>query len=272
LRTISQALNRLAFSFRSSLRWRPKYLTVEGSTSYALPSYNDLRLLERFVTPSGSNEERAVLDAAIDWFIRANSAGNVFTRFLGYYISLESTAISMSAEGTDFGFEYRRPPPGQRREVRLSCIQELHDKLYGADPTGFVTSAYFDCIQSLGAKMRGPLQLVFGEGSPYLQSVLGPSHGKKPLAKLRNDIVHGRYSMSEPAHLLEVSSRISEVREIAGQFLARLMLRLKPHEEIPTGRNVHMAGISFDDPRGLRMADPITIASKDWRIRPEWCD
>src|SRR4030095_5367767 len=76
LRLIGQTVNRLAFAHRSSVEWRPKYLDFTPAASYATPDESDLPRLERFLAPVGTEEEIALLDAAIDWYTRSPGSRN----------------------------------------------------------------------------------------------------------------------------------------------------------------------------------------------------
>lgn len=239
LRKIPQALNRLAFTFRATVGWRMKYPATERPPSFANLSEPDLPLVERFLNPVGSEEELAVLDAAIDWYNRARRPGNIFTQFLGYYIAVESTAEAICDGSVNFGLNAPLLPRSARRHAR--------DKIGHA------------------------LRAVFGENSPLTQAVLEQDGWKRPLMKLRNDIAHGHYSLSNAEHYAEVASRLSQMSEIANQFIARLVLRLQPTDLVPGWSNRYISGISFNDPRGLEMADRKVIDAKIWSIRPEWC-
>jgi len=238
-RKIPQALNRLAFTFRATVRWRLKYLAVERPSSFADLSEPDLPLVERFLNPTGSEEELAVLDAAIDWYNRSRGPGNMFTQFLGYYIAVESTAEAICEGSVDFGLNASLLPRSARRFAR--------------------------------EKIGHALRAVFGEDSPFTRAVLEQDGQKRPLIKLRNDIAHGHYSLSNVEHYAEVACRLSQISEISSQFIARLVLRLQPAEQVPGWSNRYISGISFNDPRGLGMADRHVIEAKNWSIRPEWC-
>jgi len=270
---IPQTLNRLAFAFRSPIQWRPKYNQFFRETkSFAKPSEDDIPLLDQFLRRLEDDEEQAIIDAAIDWYNRARGATNVFTRFLGYYIALESTALSITEGSALFGLNLPRSTKAERKAARISCIRNLHEEIYSGDPVKFATSAYFNCIGSIKSQVERVTSAVFGEGSNACMAVIGKVEGRKNLADLRSEIAHGQITMSNSSHRSDVASRVGEIADISGQFITRLLLRLRPDEPVPRWSNRYIAGLPADDPRHVWMADPLFIASKSWAIRPEWCD
>ena len=100
---------------------------------------------------------------------------------------------------------------------------------------------------------------------------MSKANDRKLLMALRSEIAHGHYSMSNPEHRAEVASRVGEMAEITRQFITRLLLRLRPEDELADWSNRFRAGLPADDPRHVWIADSRFIAVKEWSIRPEWC-
>lgn len=271
LASISQILNRLAFTFRSAVRWRPKYSEVSSVGSYATPDIEDFETLGQHLSLRMSAEENAVLDAAIDWYNRARLARNPFATYLSYYIPLEVVSLAVGSGMADFGIGSTSMSKSERRAAREECIRGLHDELYQNNPIAFVERSYFDCIGSITRQVHTALDSVFGEESEEAANVLMGTSERPSLMDLRGRITHGGYSLSDPAHVSEVRQRTSEMASICRAFLTRLILGLGPDDALPRGQSRFRAGFNFKDPRDLHMANPDVVESGDWRIRPEWC-
>jgi hypothetical protein len=270
-RAVGQILNRLAFTFRSKLQWRPKYRSLASAGSYLTPDASDLTLMDRYLSLRASAEENAVLDSAIDWYNRAQLAANPFSRFLSYYIPFEVVALAIGNSTASFGIGAPKPDRTQRRKNRKRCIQDLHQELFSDDPIGFVERAYFECIGSIRRHLESALVAIFGQDAPEVQAVVGRSGPDPSLMELRSKIAHGDYSFSNSEHVRTIKSRTPDLARISRSFIVRLLLKLSPTDPLPTWSGRGRAAIGFDDPRDVHMVSPQVLESRDWTIRPEWC-
>ena len=165
--------------------------------------------------------------------------------------------------------------PGSRQDrlqQRLGCITEKHDELYATDPVRFVEDAYFQCVVGLRERTRRVLNLVFGEGHEHITQLFSKVDGRS-LSDIRSEIAHGALSLLDRSHEKLVRSRLGDMAKIAMAFLTRVAFRLASGEDIPTWSGHHVVGMSFHDPRSiLVVSTDRVLPSKDWRIRPEWCE
>ncbi|HET8760173.1 MAG TPA: hypothetical protein VFN94_03845, partial [Nitrospiria bacterium] len=70
-----------------------------------------------------------------------------------------------------------------------------------------------------------------------------------------------------------VRSRLHEIAEIAKEFLIRTVFLLQQSEPIPAWSGRRTSSISMADSRAtLVVTDERILPTKDWKIKPEWCD
>jgi len=270
--TIGVALNRMAFAYNGSVDWRLKYRMTEGARAVATPTEEDLHVLDALLRKFPTSPQAIVLDTAIDWYQRGLSSRNTFTAFLCFYVSIE-TIVKAIVEGEgDFGLAFAVASKPDQPQQRLECIRRKHDELYESDPRRFVREAYFDCEVGVIERIRRVTKLVFGEDHQYL-STLFEKRGGYSLTDIRGHVAHGGLSQLSPEDVELVGGRLHEVRTIASDFLMRVIFRLRPTDRIPNWSGQHRVAFSMADPRSTLVATHETILpTKDWRIRPEWCD
>jgi hypothetical protein len=157
---IEVALNRLAFAYDGTLTWRVKYRLDLEQPPLWTPQVEDTHLINSLLKDFPKSEDAIILDAALDWYRRAQTSRNPFTAFLCYYIALESVAIAVAEGEADFGLNYHRENKSERKQARLACIKEKYEALYETDPQKFVEEAYFDCVVGLAKKTRRVVELV----------------------------------------------------------------------------------------------------------------
>ena len=109
--TINVGLNRMAFSYDSSIEWRIKYNIVQHNTSpKPMPTKEDLKVLNSMLVDFPEGDDAILLDICIDWFHRGEQAKrkNEFLAFLCYYIALEIVAIAVADGEADLVIKYQK--------------------------------------------------------------------------------------------------------------------------------------------------------------------
>jgi len=271
--TIGAAMNRLAFAFGASIEWTLKYQLEQSAQGCEVPSKEELQLLrEVMAADSASPRDLFALDAAIDWYNQGSSSKNIFTRFLCYYIALESLSTAVADGDADFGVGYQRPNAAERRRTMLECIEAKQNELLNLDPKRFIVEAYFECVLSLKKKTRCIVELVFGEGHPYVVRLFEKRDGYS-LSDIRGRLAHGGFTLVERDDEQLVKARLPEIEQIAREFLVRLAVHLKPSDLPPTWSQRHRVAISMSDPRSTLCTSTLDVLPRtDWRIQPEWLD
>jgi hypothetical protein len=270
--TIGVGVNRFAFAYGAAVDWRTKYSTQVRTAALAQPSKDDLDLLDSLLKDFPATTDAVVLDAAIDWFNRGRSSRNVFVSFLAFYIAFESVASAIADGKVDLGVRYNRMSKAERLEQRARCIRAKHDALYNVDSVRFVSEAYFECVHTLKAKSRAVAELVFGAEHPAV-SALFERATEPSLSDIRSALAHGTYTLLDVEHEHLVRRRLPEVEDIAREFLTRLIFQLEPSTRIPSWTQEHGFAMSMADPRNTLYATQESILpTKEWPIRPEWCD
>jgi hypothetical protein len=269
---IGVILNRLAFTYGGTLKWRVKYSMVTKESGWATPSEEDLHILDSMFRDFPQTEDAIILDASIDWYNRGRSSRNIFSAFLCYYIALESVAISVADGKADLSLGYPRETKKDQKKKRIECISEKHNNIYSKDQIRFVQEAYFDCVLSLKEKTQRVAELVFGLEHQHLKALFEKRNGYS-LSDIRGKLAHGAVTLLDKEDESLVADRLHEIAEISKEFLIRIILFLKPSDPLPSWSQKHSISFHSSDPRSTLVATTEKIfPSKDWRIRPEWCD
>jgi len=270
--SVSIAANRIAFIYGASIKWCVKYDTVHSGGGCPSPTKKDLAILNDSLKKFPVNEDAMVLDSAIDWFNHGKNSTNIFTRFLCYYIVIESIAIAITNGAADFGLGYTKKDKREIHDARKKCIEEKYKSLYARDPVRFIREAHFECLESLKNKTHQIVNLVFGENHEYIEKLFDKEKGWS-LSGIRGALAHGRLSYLDDNHRELVRERIYDVELIARDLIKRLNFKLKPEDKVPSWSGQHALGCSTADPRmTLVVSKEEIIPNKDWRIRPEWCE
>ncbi len=270
--SIAILANRLAFTYGATVKWCIKYNMVCSVGGCATPNEEDLGILNNSLKNFPVNEDAMILDSAIDWFNHGRNSNNIFTRFLCYYITLESIVIAICDGDGDFRLEYAKEAKDKVQAERFKCIDDKYQKIYRDDPIRFIREAYFDCLESLNSKTRQVINLVFGKDHRYLQ-LLFEKQNDWSLNDIRGALAHGKLSHLDENNRELVAERIHEIENISRDLIYRLIFKLKSDEKIPSWSQQHTLSCSTADPRmTLVVSDEKIIPNKDWRIRPDWCD
>jgi len=264
--------SRLAFAFNCSMRWCVKYNMSYMKSGFASPTKQDILFLNKFLKNFPANEDAIILDSAIGWFNHGKNSTNIFTRFLCYYIVLESIAIDIIDGKGDFGLMFTKKTKDKKKELKIRCIKAKYKELYKIDPLKFIIEAYFDCYGTLKSKTQEIIKLIFGDKHEYLNKLF-EKEKEWSLYDIRGALAHGRLSYLDESHRKIVEERIYDIERIARDLIFRLILRLKPGEKIRYWSGKHGHFFSTSDPRStLVVSDEKIIPNKDWHIRAEWCD
>lgn len=264
--------NRLAFAFNCSMRWCVKYNMSYSKSGFASPTKQDILFLNKFLKNFPANEDAIILNSAIGWFNHGKNSINIFTRFLCYYIVIESIAIAIIDGKGDFGLIFTKKTKDKKNELKIRCIKSKYDELYKLDPLKFIEEAYFHCYGTLKSKTHKIVKVVFGDKHEYLNKLF-KKEKKWSLSDIRGALAHGRLSYSDESDRKIVEERIYTIERIARDLIFRLILRLKPEEKVTYWSGKHASFLSASDPRiHLVVSNEKIIHNKDWRIRAEWCD
>ncbi len=264
--------NRLAFAFNCSMRWCVKYNMSYSKSGFASPTKQDILFLNKFLKNFPANEDAIILNSAIGWFNHGKNSINIFTRFLCYYIVIESIATAIIDGKGDFGLIFTKKTKDKKNKLKIECIKSKYDELYKLDPLKFIEEAYFHCYGTLKSKTHKIIKLVFGDEHEYLNKLF-EKEKKWSLSDIRGALAHGGLSYSDESDRKIVEERIYTIERIARDLIFRLILRLKPEEKVRYWSGKHALFFSTSDPRvHLVVSDEKIIPSKDWHIRAEWCD
>jgi hypothetical protein len=270
---IGISVNRMAFAFEAGTTWRVKYRLMEGGGSLAAPTEEDTHVLDSLLRNFPESDDAIILDAAVDWYNRGKASTNVFTAFLCYYIAIESVATAVADGKADFGLGYHKESKPERIKRVRGCIQEKLESLYSDNPEEFVKEAYFHCVIGLARKTRQVVELVFGQGHPYLRTLFARGDDGFSLSDIRSKLAHGAISLIDKEHETLVANRLHEIAEISKVFLTRIIFLLKPGDPMPAWSRRFKAPRHFADPRStMIITNEMGLPTTDWRIRPQWCE
>jgi hypothetical protein len=275
LTAIGVGLNRLAFAYDAQLRWRPKYSLDTPVRSTAMPTEEDLPMLDRMLRDFPTTNDAIILDAAVDWYNRATATRNVFTMFLSYYIATESVAIAVADGDAQLGLGHVAASKQEEKQRKLACVRQMHDKLYVEDPVKFVCEAYFECVVGLKQKTRRVAEMLFGPDHAHMRSLFVKGRDGCSLHDIRSKLAHGKLTLVDPEHEALVRSRVGEIAQVSREFLLRAIFGLKPGDPLPAWSGQHAAGALASDPRTTLVVEPDVpwaLGERDWRIQPDWCD
>lgn len=270
--TIGIGVNRMAFAYNGKVEWRLKYHNKPLGVACAVPSKEDLDILDAMFRKFPVSEDAIFLDAAIEWFNRGRSSQNNYVSFLCYYLSFELLAMAIAEGEADFGFPKEKVDKKSMTEEKIKCIQEKLNKLYKENPIEFVKSAYFECVLSLRTKTQKVAELVFGKDHEYVKNLFG-KQDKNSLSNLRGIVAHGTSGLVDQDIEQVVEKRCHELAAIVKSFLTRIIFGLRSDEDLPRWSGQHMTSMQTDDPRGAHVVSDLKILpNTDWRIHPEWVE
>jgi len=275
LTNIGRLVNLMCFPFGAEYSWRNKYRTTIPPTGTLTLSEKDLQIADSLIKRVPDTVNTAKLELATDWYNQGNISSNVFTKFLCYYIALESAAISIVDRGQFGDTVFRRPNKSERAKVIVECVKQKHQELFESDPEQFAIQSYFDCVGTLTAKTKHAVVAVFGENHTFYDWLFNKSLGGDiALSKLRSELVHGKKTLLDKGHNHLVRKHVFELERIVRQLLMRIWFELKPSSEVPSPSGEFKLTLSTSDPRSTLVASTDRIFPKDttWEIRPEWFD
>jgi hypothetical protein len=270
--TIGVGVNRMAFAYNGKVEWRLKYHDKPLGEACAVPSEDDLDILDAMFRKFPISEDAIFLDAAIEWFNRGRSSQNSHVSFLCYYLSFELLAIAIAEGSANFTFSIGKSDKESIKSEKLACISERLNKLYKENPIKFVEGAYFDCVLTLRKKTEMVAELVFGKGHEHIKTLFKKQDGYS-LKDLRSEIAHGTSGLVDPDIEKIVEKRRYELATIVKSFLTRIIFNLKPGDALPNWSGQHKVSMQTNDPRGTHVvSNSKMIPNTDWRIRSEWVE
>ncbi len=270
--SIGVAVNRMAFAYNGKVKWRLKYHDKPIGEACAVPTEEDLHILDSMFRKFPISEDAIFLDAAIEWFNRGRSTQNNQVSFLCYYFSFDLLAIAIAEGDAKFNFEKQAVDKKDIEKEKIKCIEEKLNTLYKTNPLEFVQSAYHDCVKSLRKKTQEVAELVFGKEHEYIKMLFMKNDGYS-LNSLRGAIAHGVSGLLNPEIEGIIEKRRYELAAIVKSFLTRIIFGLKPNENLPRWSGQHFASMQTNDPRGTHVVSDLrVIPNTDWRIRPEWIE
>lgn len=270
--TIGVGVNRMAFAYNGKVEWRLKYHNKPVGAACAVPSKEDLNILDAMFRKFPVSEDAIFLDAAIEWFNRGRSSHSTYVSFLCYYLSFELLAIAIAEGDANFGFVKEKRDKKSIETEKIKCVDEKLKALYDKDPIEFVEKAYFDCVKSLRNKTQEVAEWVFGKDHEYVKSLFEKREGYS-LSDLRARIAHGTSGLVNQDIEQVIETRAYELGAIVKSFLTRITFGLKPEDSLPIWSGQHMASMQTSDPRGTHVVSDLKIIpNTDWRIRQGWVD
>ena len=187
---------------------------------------------------------------------------------------LHFSTIAVTDGDGKFGLTVHLSTTRSLRETRVDCIKELAQELFDSDTITFVTRAYFECVQSLKKRLKIVMELVFGPAHPYLDLLFSASSGPS-VADIKSKLAHGRLTLISPDDDRLIRASLSQMANIAHEFILRPCLNTDPSKPIHplTWSGEFSLEVSMADPRAILITTDVRmLPTRDWRIRPEWCD
>lgn len=271
---INRTMNLLGFAYSCETRWQLKYTLVNSSHGAAQPNEDDLALLAKLVSAEHEPDAQSVLDAAIDWYRRGRASDNAFNRFLCSWIAMEGLALSLYdgclGDKCPYGFA---PKPKELQEAEeRKCIEEYRTKFLEKDPVRFIREAYSECIRGIRRRTLACFDKVFGAESSATKTICGKADGVS-LEDIRHRIAHGEYSGWDFKDEDIVLRHVGRLESVAREFLLRVLLRLRPWDEVPSWSGMHQVSALMADPRStLVVSDLQIVGDHDWTIKAGWID
>ncbi len=270
LDTIGIFLNRIAFRTDRRVEWFIKY-SMYGSEGGKLNLDNkDFKNLGDYLLGLKSDDV-GVIDTAISWYASGKKSTNIFTKFLNYYIAVESLAVLLVNGGMEASkdYGYTKISKQERKRQTEEKIAELHEELYLEDPILFIKRSYSEAITSLRSKTENAIKSVFGEDHELTKDFLKKENGKS-MYDLRNDLAHGNYNYVNRDEAHQVRNALPALEEIA----YRLIMRLSSEKDKKHKRFIRFSmSMGMGSPRGTLVVNNLNIFPvKDWKIRWEWLD
>ncbi|MBT3319554.1 MAG: hypothetical protein HN948_04335 [Clostridia bacterium] len=276
LNGIRYALNVIGFTYRVSIDWRTKYKIAENMEALAIPTNDDLTILDMVLKEMSSDEKEVfVLSYALDWYVKGRTTKNILISFLSYYIALESVASAIARGDVVFGLNYQSENKGLRKERREKGIQDLHEQFYESNPIRFVQEAYLKYVTSITGNTKKIAELVLGENSEEVQLLFDKTGDNEPsLHQIRGKIAHGDIALLLKKDVDLVMKHLHEIRSISWKFLMRIILKLQPTENLPTWSNTYKSEYNMADPRSTLCYSNESLLPKEvvWNIKSEWFD
>jgi len=269
LDAIGSVLNRIAFRVDGRVEWKIKYNThASGSGLHHLSKGHFDELGEYLMGLKGG--DAGLIDTAISWYTTAKNSTNTFTKYLNYYIAVESLAVALAdgemVIGEEFGLS--KPTRQEKKKASEECIKKLHDELYESNPISFVQKAYSEGIGSLRAKTELSLRKIFGDEHAYVREFLDKTDGKN-MYDLRNDLAHGNFNHIDRKEAYTIRKKLGVLEDIAYHFIMKLSLG--PNKEYKRSSSFSMSIPFGDDPRNYMVVSNMPM-KKDWKIQWEWLD
>jgi len=151
-----------------------KYRLQQGSTSLATPTEEDLKFFNALLLDFPKNEDALVLDQALDWYSRGRSSPHVFTKFLCYYISVESIATAIFEGKADLKFGFKKGKKADIRTEKAICIRA---KLMSCTQR-ILKSSFGKRTSTVSIVLRRGLRLSFHE-SLVLTTIISGGYSRK---------------------------------------------------------------------------------------------
>ena len=276
IRGIGFALNIIGFTYGVPIDWRIKYKMFEHIEPVAVPSKEDMGILDTLLKeiPYTGNDA-VILSYAIDWYVKGRTSNNIFLRFLSYYIAFESIAIAIAKGDADFGLEFQPQSKSERNKKREECINLKFENLYTKNPVQFIQEAYFECVVSIKNRTRNVSEFIFGPANEYIELLFKNTAVDDPsLNDIRGRLAHGDIAILDKEDERLVRNHLHEIETIAKEFLMRIILKIKPADPLPSWSHEHKAVITSVDPRSTLCCSDLRIFPKaaDWKIKAEWCE
>lgn len=270
IHSIGIAINRISFTYGIKAKWCLKYGQHGNQYSKAVLKKDDINVLNVLMKNFPLKEEGYIIDTAIEWYNNGKTSNNIFTSFISYYIALESVALAIFSDKIRIGHKFIKRSKTQKKILREKCIESYYNEFYSTDLSKFVRESYFNCIVGLKEKTQRVLEIIFGKEHEYIALLFTKNDGFS-LSDIRSKIVHGEFSALDKDERTIVKDSLYDLSLIVEEFIKRIILKLKPDEEIPDWSQMHNTVLHLSDPRSTTFATRDDIfPTKNWKIRESW--
>jgi len=278
LDTITSTLSKLAFAFGARLTWCLKYTKSHNMERFVPVRNAEIQTLDLLKATTATPKENALLQSSIDWYNHGSNSHDPYVSFLCSYIALESLALAIDEGLVPVNPSLPQQPKSERKNASIVCIHKKYKELFSIDPISFVQQAYFDCVSGVKKRTRRVAEHVFGSRHVYLKQLFGGKPGKscasqsgKSLSDIRGRLAHGQYEPPDGQDYDVVRANLFNIRLIAGDFISRVLLRLRADQRLPRSSRSFLIGGPTTDPRNIMCASDMRILPQtDWQIKPEW--
>jgi hypothetical protein len=230
--SIHESLSLFALVGRSWFEWEPKYHPGAGGPSPSFPVTEEgLSALGAWAQSLDglSTEDRTALFRSIAWLAQGLRLTEPSARFLFSILAIESLATYIESDAPEDSIFARlraeKLTRAQRKAQREDCIKAVLEEHLERDPTKAIDTAYFDCVQGIGSRLRTHLERVF-RTSEVRDLVFAPDQEDVSLYMLRHLVAHGTANAISEADRDRIRTRVWKAEKAARSYILSFLANI----------------------------------------------